>query len=67
MNVAQAAASGLHSDPMLTQEEAAIRLRLSAHTLARWRSLGVGPRFVRLGNRRVLYSLSDITAYLNRV
>jgi len=59
--MATAAASG---DTLLTQEEAALRLRLSAHTLARWRHLGTGPKWQRIGNKRIAYALSDINAFL---
>ena len=47
----------------LTPKEAAERLRSSIPTLARWRSNGDGPVFVKLKGK-VLYRLSDIEAYL---
>jgi predicted DNA-binding transcriptional regulator AlpA len=40
-------------------------LGVSSPTLARWRKKdGVGPRFVRLGVRRIGYRLADLNAWL---
>lgn len=47
---------------VLSQNELAQRWRLSPRTLERWRWLGQGPAFVKLG-RRVAYRLSDIEAF----
>lgn len=44
---------------LLTVEEAAERLKLSASALNKWRVLGVGPAFVKLG-RRVRYRVADL-------
>lgn len=33
-------------------------------TLAQWRYLGVGPRFIKLG-RKVMYDVADVEAWLN--
>lgn len=46
----------------LTPKEAAERLRSSVPTLARWRSNGDGPVFVKFKGK-VLYRLSDMEAY----
>jgi len=56
------------TDPenLLSPEEAATRLRCSAHTLARWRSEGHGPRWLKLGPKRIAYSISDLEAYVAR-
>lgn len=48
-----------------TEGEAAAILRSNARTLARWRSNGVGPRFIRIG-RRVAYRDSDLNDFLDR-
>lgn len=40
---------------LLTPTEAAAYLRSNARTLERWRSMGVGPAFVKIG-RRVAYT-----------
>lgn len=47
---------------VLSQHELAQRWRLSPRTLERWRWLGQGPAFLRLG-RRIAYRLTDIEAF----
>lgn len=46
----------------LTQTEVARRWCLSARTLERWRWLGQGPAFLKLGGR-VAYRVEDIEAF----
>ena len=46
----------------LNQTELARRWRMSERTLERWRWLGQGPRFMKLGGR-VAYRLEDIEAF----
>jgi hypothetical protein len=46
----------------LTQFEVASRWCLSPRTLERWRWLGQGPAFLKLGGR-VAYRLEDIEAF----
>ncbi len=46
----------------LHQCELANRWRISARTLERWRWLGQGPRYLKIGGR-VVYRLEDIEAY----
>jgi hypothetical protein len=46
----------------LNQVELSRRWRLSPRTLERWRWLGEGPRFLKIGGR-VVYRLEDIEAY----
>jgi hypothetical protein len=46
----------------LTQVDVARRWRLSERTLERWRWLGKGPRYLKLGGH-VAYRLEDIEAY----
>ena len=43
------------SDLLLTVEVAAARLKISKHTLNRWRVTGEGPPFVKYGPRLVRY------------
>ncbi len=66
MDVTAKAASGgnLYSNELLSPEQAALRLHLSAHTLAKWRYQGMGPNFCRVGPKRVGYLASDINAFL---
>ena len=49
---------------LLTQREAALRLRLSERTLERMRVQGIGPRFVRLAKRRIAYPEQCVDAYI---
>lgn len=47
----------------LTAEEFAQRYHVSPRTAERWRSTGGGPRWCRLGLRKVGYRLSDCEAW----
>jgi len=49
--------------PLLTVQEVAAILRCSVSSLNKWRLLGRGPRFVRVGSR-VRYVPSDVIAYV---
>jgi hypothetical protein len=51
-------------DALLTPAEAREFLRRSDSTLEFWRSVGIGPRFVRLGARGIAYRLGDLRAYI---
>ena len=46
----------------LTQIELAERWKLSTRTLERWRSLKIGPPYVRIGGR-IRYRLDDAEAF----
>ena len=46
----------------LTQSEVARRWCLSPRTLERWRWLGRGPRYLKIGGR-VAYRVEDVEAY----
>jgi hypothetical protein len=50
------------SETCLNQIDLARRWRISPRTLERWRWLGEGPRYLKLGGR-VLYRIADIEAY----
>lgn len=50
---------------LLTVEDAAAHLRLSKHTLNRWRTTGDGPPFVKYGPKLVRYSLQDLEDWKN--
>ena len=45
-----------------SQHDLAMRWRMSVRTLERWRWLGQGPAFLKLGGR-VVYRLEDIEAF----
>ncbi|MBR0648734.1 helix-turn-helix domain-containing protein [Roseomonas terrae] len=46
----------------LQQKDLAERWRVSLRTLERWRWLGIGPAYIKIGSR-VVYRLEDIEAY----
>jgi hypothetical protein len=48
--------------PLLNEAMLASRWRLSRRTLQRWRQLGLGPAYLRLGGR-IAYSLDDVVAF----
>ncbi|MCY4186879.1 MAG: hypothetical protein OXD30_00155 [Bryobacterales bacterium] len=47
-------------------DEALRQLGVGYWTLARWRSLGTGPRYLKIGNR-VAYRGADLNAWLDRI
>jgi hypothetical protein len=51
-------------DSLLTAVETADILRVPENTLAKWRCLGSGPRFIKVG-ANVRYRASDVTTYLD--
>jgi DNA-binding transcriptional MerR regulator len=53
----------MNTNTYLTQYEAAKMLRIPQRTLARYRRLGTGPKFIKI-DLRVLYSTADIDAWL---
>jgi hypothetical protein len=54
-----------HPDDLLTSNETARAVHGSPRTLESWRRKGIGPPFIRVGGRRVLYRWGDVLAYLN--
>ena len=46
----------------LNQRELADRWNMSPRTLERWRWVGEGPQFIKIGGR-VVYRLEDVEAY----
>jgi len=52
-----------HEHPnLLTPRQLATRWGMSEKTLERWRTLGTGPMFLKLGSR-VMYPLNAVTAH----
>ena len=49
---------------LLDSREAAKYLTVARQTLAKWRHLGQGPSYVRVGNRDIRYRLSALEAWL---
>lgn len=46
----------------LNQTELAARWKISPRTLERWRWIGHGPRFLKIGGR-VIYRIEDVEAF----
>ncbi|MFV8381060.1 helix-turn-helix transcriptional regulator [Corynebacterium hindlerae] len=46
-------------------DKAAEIIGISPGTLNNWRSRGDGPAYIKVGNRTVLYLISDLEAWLN--
>lgn len=51
------------SSQKLTTKEAAAYLRLQPCTLEAWRCHGRGPKFQKIGGRRVLYDFADLIEF----
>lgn len=51
------------NEVLLTVEDAAARLKISKHTLNRWRVTGEGPPYIKYGPRLVRYTLSALDAW----
>lgn len=49
---------------LLDEDEAAALLRSKPSTLRKWRCVGGGPRFVKIG-RSVRYDLRDVQAFID--
>ncbi len=47
----------------LNEKQLAQRWGMTARTLQGWRSKGLGPRFIRIGERSIFYRLSDVEEY----
>jgi excisionase family DNA binding protein len=53
----------LGAETLLNEEQAARRLNVAVKTLQKWRVVGGGPRFVKLG-RCVRYSAADLEEFI---
>ena len=53
-----------HTEELMTEKEVAQFLKVSVNTLRNYRSLGIGPLFVKLG-RSVRYRMADVLAWVN--
>jgi hypothetical protein len=56
----------LDNDPLLSQYEAAAELHKHPRTLKRWRDLGEGPSYVKMG-QAVLYRRGAIRQWLGSI
>jgi predicted DNA-binding transcriptional regulator AlpA len=52
------------SDKIYRTQAAAERIGISASTMEKWRSAGIGPPFVRIGRRAIGYKESALDAFL---
>ncbi len=53
-------------DVHLTTVQVANLLQLSPSTLKKWRNEGRGPRWLRLGSRRIRYREADVESWLTQ-
>lgn len=53
------------SATFLDTPQLAAMIGKSVKTCARWRHNGIGPKYVRVGPRSVLYRRSDVETWLN--
>lgn len=51
-----------HHNAHLSQSDLAARWNLSPRSLEKWRTLGTGPAYIKVGGR-VRYLLEDVLAY----
>ncbi|MCZ8283538.1 helix-turn-helix domain-containing protein [Aquidulcibacter sp.] len=50
----------MNTDTLLTVEDAASHLKISKHTLNRWRVTGEGPPFIKYGPRLIRYLVTAL-------
>lgn len=53
------------TDPLLTGNEVAQRLGMSPGTLTNWRSVGIGPAYIKMG-RNVRYRSSRVNEWVEQ-
>ena len=51
------------SDAPLNEKELAARWGVTPRTLQLWRSQNIGPQYIRVGARSILYRIQDVLAY----
>jgi hypothetical protein len=47
----------------LTPQQLAQRLGMNPYSLANWRVKGVGPKYIKINQRKVLYALEDVAEW----
>lgn len=52
------------SSQLLDTAQVSDLLNLRAATVKKWRVLGIGPRYVRVGRRAIRYRLVDVKRFL---
>lgn len=58
-------ASPIQPGDLIDEREAAAILCAEVRTLRNWRSLGKGPRFLKIGERMVRYRRADLAAFID--
>lgn len=51
-----------NNDKYITTKELSKRWKINPNTIEHWRSVGLGPKFIRIG-RKILYSLNSISEF----
>jgi hypothetical protein len=51
-------------DEYLDEDSLSEEFKIPPRTAQRWRSTGEGPKWIRLGRRRILYRRADVEAWL---
>ena len=51
-----------NNDKYITTKELSKRWKINPNTIEHWRSVGFGPKFIRIG-RKILYSLNSISEF----
>ena len=57
------AVTRMGGEDLLTARETAQVLRTTERSLERWRMVGIGPTYARVGPRRTLYRVKDVLAF----
>jgi hypothetical protein len=52
--------------PLISEGTAARILNIAPGTLANWRWQGVGPRFIKVGNRIIRYRVEDLWQFVDQ-
>lgn len=54
-----------HLTPRVNTKEAAALLGISVRTLEDWRSNGIGPKYVKVGQKIIRYEIYDLNSFVN--
>lgn len=52
------------SSQLLSTAQVSSLLNLRAATLKKWRVLGTGPKYIRVGRRAIRYRLADVKRFI---
>lgn len=48
---------------LLNEKDLAERWQMTTRTLQSWRATGKGPRFIKIGERSIMYRIEDVLSY----